>query len=204
MASKTDRLHAQALRFARQRLGPTAQVRWRPRDIGGLQTWAYNTEPSKSFVVGDSWEALIDKLKALPDPEKMMPDPKLMTCAAIAKHYGVATSTISNNVARAGLPVAARNGRRTLFDPEAVEKWFKTHQDRLKPRPGGRRPRHKNNPRPSPVKHGRLNLTVSATVLNQAERLVKRLAGTPFETSLSQLGERGLVLALREVENILK
>jgi len=130
---------------------------------------------------------------------------KLLSCAQLAKHYGVATTTISNNVSRCDLPVAKRKGRKMFFDPAAVEQWHKTHQDRLKPRPGGRHPkRMATRPgRVTPPAKGRavqVRLTMGAEVLNRAERLVKRLQETPFRTTLSDLVEHGLTLVLRDAE----
>ena len=130
---------------------------------------------------------------------------KLLTTKALAKLYNVSTSTISNNVSKCDLPVAARKGRQTMFDPEAVEKWFKTHQERLKPRPGGRRPRSIEQ---SPTKKGtngshknvQVHLTISSAVVARANRLVKSVQETPFKTSLANLVEHGLNIALREAE----
>ena len=130
---------------------------------------------------------------------------KLLTTKALAKLYNVSTSTISNNVSKCDLPVAARKGRQTMFDPEAVEKWFKTHQERLKPRPGGRRPRRIEQSSTKKGTNGshknvQVHLTINSAVVARANRLVKSVQETPFKTSLANLVEHGLNIALREAE----
>ena len=198
------RAYSQALAEARRRLGPRAMLRSKELHESGQQVWAY-VPGEPAAVAADTWENLRCRLMMLPISEAKMTSTdakpvKLLTTKALAKLYNVSPSTISNNVGRCDLPVEARKGRNTMFDPEAVEKWLKTHQERLKPRPGGRHPRRIEQSSNGSHKNVQVHLNISSAVVARANRLVKAVQETPFKTSLANLVEHGLNIALREAE----